>query len=184
MSRIGRAPIPVPTGVQIQVEDDRIRVTGPKGELARSIPGGITARLADGHIMVDRASDARAHRALHGLTRTLIANMVEGVTKGFQKNLEISGVGYRATKSGDRLVLSLGYSSPVELLPPPGISFMVESPTKLGVAGIDRELVGRIAAQIRAVRPPEPYKGKGMRYADERIRRKAGKGGKAGAKKK
>jgi large subunit ribosomal protein L6 len=177
-------PIPVPTGVQVQLEDRVIRVKGPKGELSRQIPAGITARLVDSQIRVERASDAKEHRALHGLMRTLIANMVEGVTKGFQKNLEISGVGYRVTKSGDRLILSVGYSAPVELIPPPGISFVVESPTRFGVAGIDKELVGQVAAQVRAIRPPEPYKGKGIRYADEQIRRKAGKGGKAGGKKK
>jgi large subunit ribosomal protein L6 len=184
MSRVGRSPIPLPNTVTIAVEDQMVRVKGPKGQLERPLPEGITIQQDDGTLNVQRESDARQLRALHGLTRALVANMVTGVTTGFQKNLEISGVGYRAALQGTKLVLTVGYSHPVEINPPAGISFVVETPTRIGVAGIDKELVGQVAAEVRGVRKPEPYKGKGIKYQNEVIRRKAGKGGKAGGKKK
>lgn len=177
MSRVGRAPIPVPNGVTVSISDGVVRVKGPKGELSQVIPEGITVQQQDGVLAVTRASDDRFLRAQHGLTRTLVANMVTGVTTGFQKNLEINGVGYRAALQGTKLVLSVGYSHPVEIAPPPGISFVVDGTNKVGVVGIDKQLVGQIAAEVRRVRKPEPYKGKGIKYADEVIRRKAGKGG-------
>ncbi len=182
MSRIGKLPVRVPQGVTVQLEGNVIRVKGPKGELAQELHRDIRVELADGQIKVSRPSDEGFHRGLHGLTRTLIANMVEGVTKGFQRSLEIAGVGYRAAKEGKTLVLSMGYSHPVRIEPAPGIEFEVATPTKLSVKGIDKQLVGQTAAQIRAVRGPEPYLGKGIRYEGEVIRRKAGKAGKAGKK--
>ncbi len=183
MSRIGRLPIPIPPGVEVAIEGRRITVRGPKGELARDLHPDIVVRRTDGTLVVERPSDQKLHRQLHGLTRTLVANMVEGVTNGYRKALEITGVGYRAALVGRKLQLSLGYSHPVEIEPPDGISFEVENPTRLAVVGIDKELVGQVAARVRATRKPEPYKGKGVRYAGEVIRRKAGKAGKIGGKK-
>jgi large subunit ribosomal protein L6 len=180
MSRIGRRPIAIPAGVQIELDGPRITVRGPKGELQRTLPREIAVRVDDGQILVERPTEAKPHRELHGLTRTLVANMVEGVTNGYRKTLEISGVGYRAQKLGEKLQLNLGYSHPVDVDAPAGISFEVESPTRLSVVGIDKELVGRVAAEVRATRKPEPYKGKGVRYLGEQIRRKAGKTGKIG----
>jgi len=180
VSRIGRLPIPLPDGVEVTREGRLLRVRGPKGTLEREIHPEMTVEQADGELRVTRPSDEPRHRALHGLTRTLVNNMVVGVTTGFSKALEISGVGYRAQLQGDKLVLALGYSHPVEVTPPEGISFQVETPTKLSVSGADKELVGQMAAFIRARRKPEPYKGKGIRYAGEHIQRKAGKAGKVG----
>ncbi len=183
MSRIGRQPIPVPATVEISLDGAVITVKGPKGTLTRSLPAEMTIETVENTLVVTRPSEAKHHKQLHGLTRTLVANMVDGVTTGFRKNLEITGVGYRAQKIGDKLQLNLGYSHPVEIAPPGGISFEVESPLKLAVVGIDKELVGQVAARVRATRKPEPYKGKGVRYAGEVIRRKAGKAGKIGGKK-
>ncbi len=180
MSRIGRLPIPIPDGVEIALEGQHVRVTGPLGTLERDVHPEMTVVHEDGALRIERPSDAPRHRALHGLTRSLVANMVTGVTSGFTKVLEISGVGYRAQLQEDRLVLALGFSHPVEVKPPEGITFSVETPTRLAVTGPDRELVGQVAAAIRARRKPEPYKGKGIRYAGEQIRRKAGKAGKVG----
>jgi large subunit ribosomal protein L6 len=180
MSRIGRMPIPIPDGVEVTLDGQHVRVQGPLGTLERDVHPEMTLVREDGALRVERPSDAPRHRALHGLTRSLIANMVTGVTSGFTKNLEISGVGYRAQLQGDNLVLALGFSHPVEITPPEGISFTVETPTRLAVSGADRELVVQVAAAIRARRKPEPYKGKGIRYAGEQIRRKAGKAGKVG----
>jgi large subunit ribosomal protein L6 len=183
MSRIGRRPIAIPAGVEITLDGPRITVRGPKGELQRSLPPAIRVTVADGEVLVERPSEAKPHRELHGLTRTLVANMVEGVTNGYRKTLEISGVGYRAQKVGEKLQLTLGYSHPVDIDAPAGISFEVDTPTRLSVVGIDKELVGQVAAGVRASRKPEPYKGKGVRYLGEQIRRKAGKTGKIGGKK-
>jgi large subunit ribosomal protein L6 len=183
MSRIGRQPIPVPAGVEVSLDGPVITVQGPKGTLTRSLPPAMTVATVEGTLVVTRPSEAKVHKQLHGLTRTLVANMVVGVTTGYRKSLEISGVGYRAQKVGDKLQLNLGYSHPVEIAPPEGISFEVETPVKLAVVGIDKELVGQVAAKVRATRKPEPYKGKGVRYAGEVIRRKAGKAGKIGGKK-
>jgi large subunit ribosomal protein L6 len=183
MSRIGRMPIALPAGVEVIQEGSLIRVRGPLGVLEREIHPEMTVERTDGSLLVVRPSDEPRHRALHGLTRTLVANMVTGVTTGFTKALEISGVGYRAQLQGTKLVLALGYSHPVEVSPPEGISFQLETPTKLAVFGADKELVGQTAAYIRARRKPEPYKGKGIRYAGEQILRKAGKAGKVGGAK-
>ncbi len=183
MSRIGRLPIPIPAGVDVTLDGSSITVTGPKGQLHRDLAPELTVVREDGTLRVERPRDDKRSRELHGLTRTLVANMVTGVTAGFRKPLEITGVGYRAQKVGDKLQLSLGYSHPIEIDPPAGISFEVENPTKLAVVGIDKELVGLTAARVRATRKPEPYKGKGVRYAGEQIRRKAGKAGKIGGKK-
>jgi len=180
MSRIGKMPITVPKSVTVDLEDGRVRVKGPKGELARQIPREISVVRNDGELRVERSSDEPSHRALHGLTRSLIANMVTGVTDGYTRRLEVNGVGYRAAVSSGSLVLQVGYSHPVLVPAPPGISFAVAA-NAITVSGADKELVGETAAQIRRVRPPEPYKGKGIKYAEEVIRRKAGK---AGAKKK
>jgi large subunit ribosomal protein L6 len=191
MSRVGRDPIAVPPKVQVSwTEDNLVTVKGPKGELSYQIDPELTLTLENGTLTVSRPSDSREHRAKHGLYRTLINNMVEGVTKGYTKQLEIHGVGYRAAKVGENLVILVGYSHPVEVQPPAGISFTVDGvdaatkATKLSVHGIDKQLVGQIAADIRSIRKPEPYKGKGIRYAGEAIRRKAGKAGKVGGKKK
>ena len=180
MSRIGRMPISLPSGVEVTQEGSSLRVSGPLGTLERTIHPEMALEREDGTIRVIRPSDEPRHRALHGLTRTLVNNMVTGVATGFTKNLEISGVGYRAQLQGTKLVLALGYSHPVEVDPPAGIEFRVETPTRLSVFGADKELVGQIAAHIRAQRKPEPYKGKGIRYAGEQILRKAGKAGKVG----
>jgi large subunit ribosomal protein L6 len=181
MSRVGQAPIEVPSGVEIRIDPSPLRVVvkGPKGELERAIPEDIGVERADDQIVVTRAKESREVRALHGLVRSLIANMVAGVTQGFEKNLEIHGVGYRATKQGNDLELAVGYSHSVKKKAPAGIEFDVPSPTKITVRGIDKELVGQTAAEIRAVRKPEPYKAKGIRYEGEHIRRKAGKAAKA-----
>ena len=183
MSRIGRLPIPIPAGVDVTLDGSSITVTGPRGQLHRDLAPELTVVREDGTLRVERPRDDKRSRELHGLTRTLVANMVTGVTAGFRKPLEITGVGYRAQKVGEKLQLSLGYSHPIEIDPPAGISFEVENPTKLAVVGIDKELVGLMAARVRATRKPEPYKGKGVRYAGEQIRRKAGKAGKIGGKK-
>jgi large subunit ribosomal protein L6 len=183
MSRIGRRPIAIPAGVEIDLRGAHITVRGPKGELQRTLPAAMRVRIDDGEVTVERPSEAKPHRELHGLTRTLVANMVEGVTNGYRKSLEISGVGYRAQKVGENLQLSLGYSHPVDVEAPAGISFEVETPTRLSVVGIDKELVGQVAARVRSKRKPEPYKGKGVRYVGEQVRRKAGKTGKIGGKK-
>ena len=183
MSRIGRLPIALPSGVEVTIEGPRIAVSGPMGKLERTVPAEMRVERQDATIVVSRPSDAKHHRELHGLTRTLVANMVIGVTAGYRKGLEITGVGYRAQKIGEKLQLNLGYSHPVEIEPPPGISFELENPTRLAVVGIDKELVGQVAAAVRASRKPEPYKGKGVRYAGEQVRRKAGKAGKIGGKK-
>jgi large subunit ribosomal protein L6 len=182
MSRIGRAPIPLPNNVEITIDDDQVRVKGPKGELSRPIPPGIQVTRTDGQLEVTRASEERQLKALHGLTRSLVANMVTGVTDGFTKRLEIQGVGYRAQPSpSGGVVVQVGFSHPVEFHPPPGIQLAVEAGNRIAVSGIDKEWVGEWAARIRRVRPPEPYKGKGIRYAGEVVRRKAGKA--AGKKK-
>ncbi len=178
MSRVGKKPIPLPSGVEATIDGNVVLIKGPLGSLSRTIPAPIRVMSAGGALVVERPSDAREHRALHGLVRSLVANMVEGVTRGFQKGLELSGVGYRATRQGKKLVLTVGYSHPVEIEPPEGIEIDVPTPTVVTVRGIDKEAVGQLAARIRAVRPPEPYKGKGIRYAGERVRRKVGKAGK------
>jgi large subunit ribosomal protein L6 len=178
MSRIGKRPIPVPAKVSITIDGQDIQVKGPKGELSRTLPNGVVV-LQDGEtLLVNRKDDSRLARERHGLCRTLVANMVEGVSNGYQKRLEIQGIGYRAQLQGRNLNLSLGYSHPVVFEPPAGIEFVVENNTNVVISGIDKELVGNIAASIRASRPPEPYKGKGVRYAGEQVRRKAGKSGK------
>jgi large subunit ribosomal protein L6 len=180
MSRIGRMPISLPDGVEVIQDGSRLRVTGPLGTLERELHPEMKVEREDGTLRVVRPSDQPRHRALHGLTRTLVNNMITGVTSGFTRNLEISGVGYRAQLQGTTLVLALGYSHPVEVEAPPGIEFRVETPTRLGGFGPDKELVGQTAAYIRSRRKPEPYKGKGIRYAGEQILRKAGKAGKVG----
>ncbi len=191
MSRVGRAPISVPPKVQVTWTDENyVTVKGPKGELSYQVNPALTLNLENGTLTVSRPSDSKEHKAIHGLYRTLVNNMIEGVTKGYTKQLEIHGVGYRAAKVGENLVIQVGYSHPVEVQPPSGISFTIDGvdpatkATKLSVGGIDKQLVGEVAAQIRRVRKPEPYKGKGIRYAGEAIRRKAGKAGKVGGKKK
>ncbi|HKG18343.1 MAG TPA: 50S ribosomal protein L6 [Candidatus Limnocylindrales bacterium] len=183
MSRIGRLPIAVPSGVDVTIDGRRLTVKGPKGELSRELHPDITVSREDDRLVVTRPTEQKTHKQLHGLTRTLVNNMVVGVTDGYRKGLEITGVGYRAVKVGEKLQLSLGYSHQVEIDPPTGISFELENPTRLAVVGIDKELVGEIAAKVRSTRKPEPYKGKGVRYAGEQIRRKAGKAGKIGGKK-
>jgi large subunit ribosomal protein L6 len=191
MSRIGRAPISVPPKVQVTWTDSNyVTVKGPRGELSYQVDPALTLKLEDGTLTVTRPSESKQHKAIHGLYRSLVNNMVEGVTKGYTKQLEIHGVGYRAAKVGENLVIQVGYSHPVEVQPPSGISFTVDGidpatkATRLSVSGIDKQLVGEVAAQIRRVRKPEPYKGKGIRYTGEAIRRKAGKAGKVGGKKK
>ena len=183
MSRIGRLPIPVPTGVDVVIDGQSVTVNGPKGTLHRALHADMLISREDGTILVSRPTEQKTHKQLHGLTRTLVNNMVVGVTTGYRKGLEITGVGYRAVLVGRKLQLSLGYSHLVEIDPPEGVSFELETPTKLAVVGIDKELVGQVAAKVRASRKPEPYKGKGVRYAGEVIRRKAGKAGKVGGKK-
>ena len=179
MSRIGRTPITVPTGVEVTLAERQVTVKGPRGTLARAVPGQITVRQEDGVLLVERPDDERENRALHGLTRSLVNNMVVGVTDGFNKDLEIVGVGYRATaRATNQLELALGFSHPVVVDAPEGITFDVPAPTRISVRGIDKELVGQVAANIRKIRKPEPYKGKGVRYAGERIIRKAGKAAK------
>ncbi|MBZ4688544.1 MAG: large subunit ribosomal protein [Clostridia bacterium] len=177
MSRVGRKPIPIKSGLDVKVDGNVVTVKGPKGELKKEIHPDIKVEVQDNEIVVTRPTDNKSHRALHGLSRALINNMVVGVTEGFKKQLEINGVGYRAQKQGKKLVLNVGYSHPVEMDPPEGIEIDVPKPNQITVSGIDKEKVGQFAAQIRAVREPEPYKGKGIKYADERIRRKEGKAG-------
>jgi large subunit ribosomal protein L6 len=183
MSRIGRLPITVPSGVDVTIDGRTVTVKGPKGSLTRELHPDITVAREDDRLVVTRPTEQKTHKQLHGLTRTLVNNMVVGVTDGYRKSLEITGVGYRAAKVGEKLQLNLGYSHPIEIAPPSGISFEVETPTHLAVLGIDKELVGQVAAQVRSTRKPEPYKGKGVKYAGEYIRRKAGKAGKIGGKK-
>jgi large subunit ribosomal protein L6 len=183
MSRIGRLPITVPAGVDITLDGRVITVTGPKGTLTRLLPQRMEIAREGDVLTVSRPTETKLDKSLHGLTRTLVNNMVVGVTTGYRKGLEIVGVGYRAQKAGDKLVLALGYSHPIEIDPPAGISFELETPLRLAVVGIDKELVGQMAAKVRATRKPEPYKGKGVRYAGEKVRRKAGKAGKIGGKK-
>ncbi len=175
MSRIGRAPIPIPTGVEITIEPERVQVDGPRGTLAERIPRDITVAQEDGQLLVRRPTDRGEHRALHGLVRTLVANMVVGVTDGYEKRLEIQGVGYRAALRGRDLELALGYSHPVSVVAPEGIEFDVPQPTRVVVRGNSKQQVGEIAAYIRKQRPPEPYKGKGIRYEGEVVPRKVGK---------
>jgi large subunit ribosomal protein L6 len=182
LSRIGRKPIAIPQGVQVDIDGNTVKVKGPKGELTQVMHPDMKLVKADSQLTVERPSDEKIHRSLHGLTRTLIANMVQGVTGGFSKALDINGVGYRAAKQGNNLVLTMGYSHPVELQPLAGIEFEVPAPNKIIVKGTDKQAVGQMAAQVRAVREPEPYKGKGIKYENEVIRRKAGKAGKAGKK--
>lgn len=182
MSRIGRLPINLPQGVEVTIVEEGIKVKGPKGTLERSIPSGVQVQQIDDQLVVTRDSDVKQHRSLHGLTRALVANMVTGVTTGFEKKLELVGTGYRASMQGPKLVLTVGYSHPVEIDPPEGIAFESPAVTKISVKGIDKEKVGNMAATIRAVREPEPYKGKGIKYENEVVRRKAGKTGKSGKK--
>ena len=183
MSRIGRLPILVPAGDDVTLVGRTITVKGPKGTLTRELPPRIEVEREGDTILVTRPTENKLDKSLHGLTRTLVNNMVVGVTTGYRKGLEIIGVGYRAQKVGNNLQLALGYSHPVEIEPPEGITFELETPLKLAVVGIDKELVGQVAARVRATRKPEPYKGKGVRYAGEKVRRKAGKAGKIGGKK-
>ncbi|MFO7292697.1 MAG: 50S ribosomal protein L6 [Actinomycetes bacterium] len=178
MSRIGNAPITVPSGVEITIDGPEVTVKGPKGELSRRFPERVTVSVEDGVAKVTRIDDSRESKALHGLSRALLANMVTGVSEGYRKDLEIQGVGYRAQLKGRDLELQVGFSHPVTVPAPEGITFEVPEPTKISVVGIDKELVGQTAAVVRKVRPPEPYKGKGIRYVGEYVRRKAGKAGK------
>jgi large subunit ribosomal protein L6 len=178
MSRIGKKPIALPEGVDISIVDQVITVKGPKGTLSRKLHKDVNVSVAEQELLVERPSDNKMHRALHGTTRSLVANMVDGVTKGFEKNLELVGVGYRAAKTGDQVTLNVGYSHPVVITPEEGIEFDVPATNKVIVKGIDKERVGAMAAKIRSVREPEPYKGKGIKYDTERIRRKEGKTGK------
>lgn len=178
MSRIGKRPIPIPKDVTVTIAAQNVSVKGPKGELARTLPTEVEVVQEGETILVNRRNESRVARQRHGLSRTLVANMVEGVSQGFQRRLEIQGVGYRAQVQGRNLVLSVGYSHPVQIEPPDGIQLAVENNTNVIVSGTNKEIVGNIAAQIRAVRPPEPYKGKGIRYSGEVVRRKAGKAGK------
>ncbi len=177
MSRVGKVPITIPSGVEVLVKGAHITVKGPKGELSRDLIPEMKLNLSDGVLTVERPSDHSSHRSAHGLTRTLIANMITGVSEGFAKTLELQGVGYRAQMQGPSLVLAVGYSHTVEVPPPPGIEFEVEGTTRVTVRGINKEDVGQAAADVRKVRPPEPYKGKGIRYLGEYVRRKAGKAG-------
>lgn len=178
MSRIGKRPINIPAKVQVSIEGQHVAVKGPKGELSRVLPSEVSIEQEGETILVKRRDESRAARQRHGLSRTLVANMVDGVSQGFQRRLEIQGVGYRAAVQGRNLVLNVGYSHPVQIEPPDGVQMAVENNTNVVVSGIDKEIVGNIAARIRAVRPPEVYKGKGIRYAGEVVRRKAGKAGK------
>jgi large subunit ribosomal protein L6 len=179
MSRVGRAPIPVPSGVDVAIAGRRVTVKGPQGTLERDLPGSISVRQDDGTLLVERPNDERRNRALHGLARALVNNMIVGVTQGYAKDLEIVGVGYRAAAQGpQRIELALGFSHTVAVEAPEGIAFEVPMPTRITVKGIDKELVGQVAADIRRLRKPEPYKGKGVRYAGEQVQRKAGKAAK------
>lgn len=175
MSRVGKEPIEIPQGVEIEIQENRIQVKGPNGTLSREIHPSLNVAVKEGSVVVTRPSDNPQHRSLHGLTRTLIANMVDGVTKTFEKQLEITGVGYRAEQQGNTIVFQLGYSHPIVFRPPDGISINIEKGTRLTVSGIDKQMVGQVAAKIRSFRPPDPYKAKGIKYEGEYIRRKAGK---------
>ena len=175
MSRVGQMPITVPQGVSVTIEQDEVTINGPKGELRRRFSPDMSITLNDDTLTVSRPSDNREHRSLHGLTRSLLANMIEGVNKGFEKNLEIVGVGYRAQKADDKLVINVGFSHPVEVTPLPGVTLDVEGANRIKVSGIDKEVVGEMAARIRAIRPPDAYKGKGIRYSGEVVHLKAGK---------
>ena len=177
MSRIGKKPVVVPDKVTVTVDGSTVKVKGPKGELSQTFRPEMTIKIEDGKVLIDRPSDAKEHRALHGLTRALIANMIQGVTGGYRKALEIVGVGYKAEKKGKTLVLTVGYSHQVQYPEPEGITIGTTSPTVVFIEGMDKQKVGQVAAEIRAVRPPEPYKGKGIRYQGEQVRRKAGKAG-------
>ena len=177
MSRIGKMPVPIPSGVTVDVNDGVVRAKGPKGELTQKLRPEVTLAVEDGEVRLERGSDTKADRAFHGLMRALVANMVRGVSEGFQKSLELQGVGYRAEKKGNTLVLNVGYSHQVEYPEPDGVSISTPSPTQIVVEGADKQKVGQAAAEIRSVRPPEPYKGKGIRYQGEHVRRKAGKTG-------
>jgi len=183
MSRIGRMPITVPSGVTVSIKKSKVTVTGPKGELSRSLNPEMAITQQDNSLTVSRPSDSKEHRSFHGLTRSLLANMVTGVSSGFDKYLEIVGIGYRAEQAGDKLIIRIGYSHPVEVTPLPGVSLAAEGANRIKVAGIDREAVGEMAARIRKIRPPDAYKGKGIRYAGEKVRLKPGKAGKAIGKK-
>jgi len=182
MSRIGKLPLTLPSGVDVNVHAHEVHVKGPKGELRQRFLEHVAVSVADGKVTVERRGNDKVHRAAHGLTRTMIANMVEGVTKGFRKSLEIQGVGYRAAKSANELNLTLGFSHPVTYQAPAGVNFTVEGTTKIHIDGVDKQQVGQVAAEIRGLRPPEPYKGKGIRYEGEAVRKKLGKAGKAGKK--
>ena len=177
MSRIGKKPVPVPKGVTVTLDGSRISVKGPKGELSRSLPAAMLVAMENGEVVVTRPSDESGHKALHGLTRTLVANMVEGVTTGFRKQLDIVGVGYKAEARPYGLQLALGFSHPVKYEAPKGIKLSAPQPTSIIIEGANKEIVGQVAAEIRSIRPPEPYKGKGIKYVGEQIRRKAGKAG-------
>jgi len=182
MSRIGRMPIVVPAGVTVKVDGNVVSVKGPKGELTRTIPKDMIVEIGEGVVNISRPSEEKQHKSLHGLTRTLVNNMVTGVTKGFSRTLEIAGVGYRAAKAGTKLNLTLGFSHPVEVEPPKGITIDVPAPNRIVVSGIDKEAVGALAAKIRSFREPEPYKGKGIKYEGQVVRRKVGKAGGKGKK--
>ena len=177
MSRIGRIPIPVPPGVQVEIDKNVVTVRGPKGTLTRALHPDMRIERQDSALVVSRPTESRIHKSLHGLTRTLLANMVTGVTAGFSRRLEVAGVGYRAQQAGKDVVLQVGFSHPVQVQPPEGIALVVEGTNRITVSGIDKQAVGEIAARIRGVRPPEPYKGKGIKFAEEQIRRKVGKTG-------
>lgn len=178
MSRIGKAPVLIPAGVQVNITESHIEAKGPMGALSLDLPKRMTVKIEENQVIVERKTDLKEDRALHGLTRSLVNNVVMGVSKGFEKDLELVGVGYRASLKGKNLEILVGYSKPVNVSAVPGIEFEVSAPTKIKVKGIDKQLVGQVAANIRSVRPPEPYKGKGIKYADEYIRRKAGKAAK------
>jgi large subunit ribosomal protein L6 len=182
MSRIGLLPIPIPQGTEVKIDGSEVVVRGSKGELRRRFHSAISIALKDGCLIVTRPSDSKIHRSLHGLSRSLLANMVTGVSEGFEKILEINGVGYRAQKTGDKLLLQVGYANTVEFSPPPGISITIEGTNRIRVTGIDKEVVGETAAKIRAIRPPDSYKGKGIKYFGEKLRLKPGKSGKIGKK--
>jgi large subunit ribosomal protein L6 len=181
LSRIGKLPIQLPAPVKVTLQPGYVKVEGPKGQLERTLPADITVKQVDGQLVFERPSDDYKHRALHGLVRSLVANMVIGVNEGYTKHLELVGVGYRVAKQGDEITLSLGYSHPIKFKPPAGVTIDVQDQTKFSVSGIEKEAVGQVAADIRGFRPPEPYKGKGVMYRGEKVRRKAGKAGK-GAK--
>ncbi len=175
MSRVGKKPIDLPEGVEVKINKNEVEVTGPKGNIKITITENIKVKVQENQLIVSRPSDSKSHRSLHGLYRTLVSNMVEGVSKGFEKKLEIVGVGYKSEFKNKRLILQLGFSHSIVLVPPEGITITVANPTKISISGIDKELVGKVAAKIRSFRPPEPYKGKGIKYIDEYVRRKAGK---------